>query len=65
MCSAAFITLGCVLYVEMIIVITQWKAADERLSPSDELSVRPCLVQSAQVLFLSDVLLCQSGLCAA
>lgn len=33
MCSAAFITLGCVLCVEMIIVITQWKAADERLSP--------------------------------
>lgn len=33
MCSAAFITLGCVLCVEMIIVITRWKAADERLSP--------------------------------
>lgn len=32
MCSAAFITLGCVLRVEMIIVITRWKAADERLS---------------------------------
>lgn len=32
MCSAAFITLGCVLCVEMIIVITRWKAADERLS---------------------------------
>ena len=32
MCSAAFITLGCVLCVEMIIVITRWKAADEILS---------------------------------
>lgn len=38
-----------------------WKT----LSPSDELSIHPCLVQSAQVLFLNDILLCQSGLCAA
>jgi len=35
------------------------------LAPSDELSIRPCPVQSAQVLFLNDILRCQSGLCAA
>lgn len=34
-------------------------------SLSDELSLSLCPVQSAQVLFLNDILLCQSGLCAA
>lgn len=38
-----------------------WKT----LSPSDELSIRPCPVQSAQVLFLNDILPYQSGLFAA